>query len=192
MTVAIIFFILFTTKQLSGQNTRIKGFDVSIHGYIFLTKNGLFFQPTGNGQFNNFVTSLNQISFKIEETNEINYSDALQGVGKSIVVKNYTDDTLLKNPTLKVFDTIYYFKCVIDIAMNFFEKDYTEIQDIGYAFLIKDSLVYYGNLAIRNQITRIIPDELIYLKQFYNSYKVKHIGIPEWMKDIYAKKIREK
>lgn len=188
-TVIIFFVVAFFVIKGKGQSPHPTGMDVTIHGYIFLTESGLFFQPLDYYQYNKpFVSSLDKISFKIEETRQVMYSDVLKGVGNKLIVKNYTNEFLQKNPTLKASDTIYNFKCSIDISLNYFDKE-TKVDSIGYGFFIKDSLISYGNLYIRNQLLRIIPDDVKVLKQFYNSYsKIKWIR-PEWLEKLYREKV---
>ena len=102
------------------------------------------------------------------------------------------EDTIRKNPKLNVYDTITYFKCTIYIGMNFFDTSYTSFNEIGYGFVHNNNLIYYGNLAIRNQLYKIIPEDLTVLEQFYKSYQKKKIYPPEWLKNLYAERRSKK
>lgn len=182
------FIFCVTVNYSYGQLSKRTGYDVTVNGYLFLSSEGLFFQPLDFEQDKDFIPSLDKRSFKIQESNLIIFSDVLKGVGTKLLVKNYFEDTIRKNSKLKIYDTITYFKCNIYIGMNFFDTSYNLFNEIGYGFILNNNLIYYGNLAIKNQLYKIIPDDIKVIEQFYNSYQNKKIYPPEWLKTIYAER----
>jgi hypothetical protein len=194
MRLFLFFIIIFSNTVVKSQQVDTRGMDISFNGYIFLTDYGLFFQPLDYFQNKNFVLSLNKLSFRIDEpTDVMNYSPFLKGVGYKLPVKKYFEDTINKNPTLNITDTVTYFKCSIEISMQFFDTSYTSIREVGYGFVLNNQFIYYGNLAIRNQLYKIIPEDVKILEQFYNSYLKKKISPPEWLKVLYVqRKVKRK
>lgn len=193
MRLFFLIVIISFTSASNAQNFDARGFDVSLNGYIFLTNDGLFFQPLDFQSSKDFISSINKTSFKIEESREIMYSEILQGIGNKILVKKYFEDTIAKNIKVSNTDTISYFKCSIAIGMQFFDTSYTSFSEVGYGFVQNNQLIYYGNLAIRNQLYKIIPEDVKVLEQFYNSYQKKKMYPPEWLRVLYSqRKIKRK
>jgi len=186
-SVLVLCFIKYGRAQVSNPS----GMDVSIHGYIFFTENGVFFQPLDFFQPNpNFVSSLNKLSFQIFEGKDMPiYSDALRGLGNKLIVRNYFDDTIKKNPNLKVFDTIRYFSCNIYISMDFFDTTYTSFYEYGHGFVFKNKWISYGSLAIRNWLIQIVPDDLVILSKFRNFYIKRNVVPPQWLEKLYKEKV---
>lgn len=193
--IAILFCIMLSSSGLSihAQNNPPTGFYVTLKGYMFFTSDGLFFQPLADEKQNrDFVSSLDKTSFKISENTETFFSDVVKGVGKKLIVKRLSDYEIKQDSTLKIFDTINYFKCSIYIYMNFFVKNEVTIDKIGYGFFNSGSLIYYGNLSIRNELEKIIPEESDNLKQLYNSYIRQRWRAPEWLKTAYNARIKKR
>jgi hypothetical protein len=177
--------IAFIGNAVKAQHVDIRGLDVSIDGYIFLTDNGLFFQPLDYLQKKDFISSLNKLSFRIDEpTDAMNYSTFLKAVGHTLIVQKDLSDTINK----KNIDTINYFRCSIVIGMQFFDTSYTKIDKYGFGFFLKKAFFYYGNLSIKNQLYKIIPDDVKVIEQFYNSYQKKKITPPEWLRVLYVQR----
>jgi hypothetical protein len=178
----IFFLCLFYKSEAQGEGV---WFSVKMNGYIFLSDDGLFFQPLYFGEKTPFLKALKKNSFRIEESNQIQFSQVIKGVGDRLLMKEYTDDSLKKNPSLRAYDTVYYFKCDITIDVNFEESRLTTV---GYGFLVNDSLIYFGNTWLRNRLYEIIPEESRIVKQLYNSYKRLGWFVPEWFVDICKKR----
>ena len=189
----ILILVVFITNLDKAQYVDGNGLVVSMNGYLFIADGGLFFQPLDITKDKGFVASLNKQSFLIEESELIRYSDVLKGVGYKLAVNKYLEDTVKKNPRFNNNDTITYFKCNINIEMDFFDTSYTSFREIGYSFVLNNQMIYYGNLAIRNQLYKIIPDDVKVLEQFYISYQKKKITPPEWLRTLYVqRKVKRK
>ena len=188
---AYIVVILLQTNVAKSQTSTPIGMDVSIHGYIFLTENGLFYQPLDYYEPNKlFLSSVTRLSFKIQETNLIKYSEVLNGVGNKLIVKTYSEEVIKENKGLNALDTVFYFKCTIDISL-IYANDETKIDSIGYGFFVNNSLLSFGNLYIRNQLLRIIPDEPKILKDLYYSYSKLKWSRPDWLEKLYGEKMKK-
>jgi hypothetical protein len=72
--------------------------------------------------------------------------------------------------------------------MQFFDTSYTKIDKYGFGFFLKKAFFYYGNLSIKNQLYKIIPDDVKVIEQFYNSYQKKKITPPEWLRVLYVQR----
>ncbi len=189
----IKYFILWTIFwgpliQLNAQR-EIEGLNVNIHGYLFVANGGLFFQPFEPNVAPDFLQSLNKASFFIGEGNLDYYSKAIKGVGSKLVVENYSKNITKTNSEIDLYDTIYYFRCSIEIYLDLFAQIPPHIRKTGFSFFYNDSLIYYGNFFVNNQILKINPDDTNILIQLYNSYRNQSLGMPYWLKELYDKRV---
>ena len=161
----------------------MKGY-FALHGFLFVSRNGLFFQPLNYQSKANFLQALTStnLSFKIDETNLVQFSPVLKGVGDTIIVKNKTG---LGQTNGNVIDTLYYFRTNIEIMLDFLDSSYLQVQRDRYSFSIGKTIFDYGNLSVRNLLFRILPDDSRVLKSFYESYYKIGWSTPEWLDELY-------
>jgi hypothetical protein len=183
MKCLFIFFLILNLSSLKAQTDSQTSMDVRLHGYIFTSENGFFFQPLDFDKTNiRFTSSLNKKSFSIFEGTDMDiYSDVIKAIGDKLYIMNY-DSTRIKK-RLVFFDTIKYVKCILDVSMAYFDTACCTINDTGFGFAIGDKFYTYGNLDIFCQIYRIIPDERRKLNAFYNYYINQGSLPPKWLSD---------
>jgi hypothetical protein len=159
--------------------------DMKLKGYIFLTHNGLFFQPIDRNVSKDFFSSLDNRSFKIFQNHESIWSSVIKGVGEKVITKKYfTDSSDTFNET-KNKDTLFFFKALIEVNIVFGDTNRTKFNDIGYGFIYKQNMIDYGNSITDNYLYSLVPEEKNIIKELYYSYKKSNYLIPIWLESIY-------
>ena len=180
----IFIFILFTFLNANSSIAQQKNdhllFDVIMHGFLFKTSNGVFFQPIRFMDKVSFINSFDKNSFQLLPNNNLDIVNIMDKVGHRIIVKKYFQDSLDKSGNHNR-DTVFFFRC--DIKGSFiYDSQRTIISSPGFGFVLNDSLYEFGNLSFDNRVDWIRPKEEKYRVALADNYKKKFGWVPTWLK----------
>jgi len=160
------------------------GLTVQMNGYLLNTGGEILFQPSEDST-KSVWESLDNTSFSLWYFRETLYLEAISNIGDSAII-NITDTKTNENSTTN----FSYFYCTLIVNMMFldtsrfkvYQKPQYQIKYGGKSHLIK-------GFSVDNRIIQLIPKSDKNLALMYNYYKKHNLTVPNWLDQVYIRRI---